>query len=147
VRVVVMPKKPKYVRDIIEVVLAFAVAWLFYQGLAMATGTPMPIVSVESESMEPILHKGDLVFIVSPENLKIKDIIIYEPMPNCFETQKTIIHRIIGFADDGKFIIKGDHNPIPDRCTVDKSQVRGKVIFVIPILGYPRTFVYDAFHI
>ncbi len=139
--------KNKYVRDIIEVVLAFVVAWLFYQALALAAGTPMPIVSVESESMEPILHKGDLVFILSPENLKVKDIIIYEPMQNCFEAEKTIIHRIIGFADDGKFIIKGDHNPIPDRCNVDKSQARGKVILAIPLLGYPRTILYDVFHI
>lgn len=139
--------KNKYVRDIIEIVLAFVVAWLFYQALALATGTPMPIVSVESESMEPILHKGDLVFILSPENLKLRDIIIYEPMPNCFETQKTIIHRIIGFADDDKFIIKGDHNSIPDKCPVDKSQARGKVILAIPLLGYPRTIIYDVFHI
>ena len=38
-------------RDIAEIAIAFAVAWLFYQGLVFATGTPLPIVSVVSDSM------------------------------------------------------------------------------------------------
>ena len=45
-------KKPHSAkRDVIEIVAAFAVAWLFYQGLAFAVGTNLPIVSVVSDSM------------------------------------------------------------------------------------------------
>ena len=39
-------------RDIIEIIFAVIVAWLFYQGLALATGTSMPIVSVVSQSAD-----------------------------------------------------------------------------------------------
>ena len=133
-------------KDIIEVFLAFVVAWLFYQGLAFATGTPMPIVSVASESMEPILHKGDLSFVLSPENLQVGDIIIYDPKPGCFIVKHTIVHRIIGF-DDGKIKTKGDHNSSPDKCAVDISEVRGKIVLAVPLLGYPRIFIYDVFGI
>ncbi len=47
-------KKPLY-RDAIEIVAAFAAAWVFLQGLGFALGTNMPIVSVVSESM---FHTG-----------------------------------------------------------------------------------------
>jgi len=130
-------------KDVIEVILAFAVAWLFYQGLAFATGTPMPIVSVASGSMEPILFKGDLIFVLSPDNLKVGDIVIYEPAADCTVTEKTIIHRIIEFTDERTVITKGDNNSAPDKCPVDISQVRGKVSIAVPLLGYPRTMIYD----
>src|SRR3990167_929872 len=38
-------------KDIIEIAGAFVVAFLFYQFLVAASGTPLPIVSVVSESM------------------------------------------------------------------------------------------------
>src|SRR3989344_3934767 len=66
------------VKDAIEIDVAFIVAFIFYQALAIGAGTPMPIVSVVSESMEPILHKGDLVFIIAPSNVKVGDILIYQ---------------------------------------------------------------------
>ncbi|MBI4162249.1 MAG: signal peptidase I [Candidatus Aenigmarchaeota archaeon] len=44
-------KKHSAKRDVIEILAAFAVAWLFYQGLAFAVGTNLPIVSVVSDSM------------------------------------------------------------------------------------------------
>ena len=134
-------------KDIMEVAVAFFIAWLFYQGLAFAIGTSMPIVSVASESMEPILHKGDLSFVIGPDNLKTGDIIIYNPRPGCFNVQHTIVHRIIDITEDGKLITKGDNNPTQDKCPVDVSEVHGKVVFAFPLLGYPRVFIYDIFRI
>ena len=43
-------------RDIIEIIIAFFIAWAFYQSLIFATGTNLPIVSVVSDSMD---HNGN----------------------------------------------------------------------------------------
>jgi len=41
----------KLIRDSAEIIAAFLVAWIAYQLLIVGTGTPLPIVSVVSESM------------------------------------------------------------------------------------------------
>jgi len=124
--------KIEIVGDIIEIIFAFFLAWLFYQGLAYATGTPMPIVSVVSGSMEPVLHRGDLLFVTAGD-YKVGDIVIY----NRNDVPYTIVHRIIKETPKG-FVIKGDNNPVPDPGFVKKEQILGKVRFAIPLLGYPR---------
>ena len=127
----------RYLKDILEIVFAFIIAWIFYQGLALATGTQTPIVSVVSESMEPVLHRGDLVFVIKPENLQVGNIVIYQKE----NSQFTIIHRIIEKKEDG-YITKGDNNPAPDAGTIRPQQISGKVIFAVPLLGYPRLALY-----
>jgi len=127
----------KYAKDVLEIVAAFIIAWVFYQGLAFATGTSMPIVSVVSDSMEPVLHRGDLVFVVRPNDLKVGDIVIYRKEGSQF----TIIHRIIQKTENG-YIIKGDNNPGPDTPAVKSYQINGKVLFAAPLLGYPRLALY-----
>lgn len=124
------------IQDFMEIGIAFLVAFIVYQGLVFATGTQVPVVSVASDSMLPKLHKGDLVFAVKPDNLSVGDIIIYHA--NCvYMPNRDIIHRINSFRD-GKIITKGDNNPGPDPCPVEYSQVKGKVVLGIPLLGWPR---------
>ena len=120
-------------KDVIEIVAAFIVAWLFYQGLTIVTGTSLPIVSVVSDSMEPVLHRGDLVFVIQDDNPKIGDIVIYQRSKNDI----TIVHRIIDIRENNAYIIKGDNNPVADP-PVDKNSVLGKAVFAAPLLGYPR---------
>lgn len=127
----------EYLKDIGEIVIAFLVAWVFYQGLAFATGTSMPIVSVVSESMEPILHRGDLLFVLNADDPKVGDIVIYQRS----DVKYTIVHRIIEINENG-YIIKGDNNPAPDPGIVKKEQIIGKVLFAVPLLGYPRLALY-----
>lgn len=122
-----------YLRDMIEVIAAFFLAWLFYQGLAIAAGTPMPIVSVVSDSMEPVLHRGDLLLVTGDENYEIDDIIIF----NKPGIPYTVVHRIVAKTDKG-FITKGDNNPVADPGYIMLDEIKGKVRFAIPVLGYPR---------
>lgn len=124
------------VRDLIDFFAAIAAAFIFYKILTIATGSPVPIVSVASGSMIPNLYPGDLVFAIEPKNLSIGDIIIYQA--NCYALpKKDIIHRVVKF-ENGKIITKGDNNPVEDPCPVEKSQIKGKVIFAVPLLGWPR---------
>src|SRR3989344_5563111 len=155
-------KKKPIAREVAEVVAAFVIAWLAYQGLAVLTGTPLPIVSVVSDSMyhtdhfdgwwtqsggfyESIdinkaefrsmptangLSRGDLLFVVRPDNLKVGDVIIYNRLGDF------IVHRVIEI--NGNYVItKGDNNAVQDQ-TINISQIQGKMVFAIPILGYPR---------
>ncbi|HLD39090.1 MAG TPA: hypothetical protein VJB05_02130 [archaeon] len=50
-----MERKPKkkagLKREILEVIIAFLIAWFAYQGLSIVMGTSLPIVSVVSDSM------------------------------------------------------------------------------------------------
>lgn len=156
-------KKKSAKREAAEVVVAFVIAWLAYQGLAVLTGTPLPIVSVVSDSMYHTNHfddwwahsnsfyenikinetdframpvpnglsRGDLLFVVRPDNLKVGDVIIYNRLDGL-----TIVHRVIEI--NGNYVItKGDNNQVQDQ-TVNISQIEGKMVFAIPILGYPR---------
>jgi signal peptidase len=94
---------------------------------------------VYTGSMEPAIPVGSVVVIkpANPETLKVGDII-------CFKTEaeypKTVTHRIIGITSQG-FITKGDANEDPDQWIVKKENVIGKVIAVIPFLGYLGYFV------
>lgn len=119
-------------KDAIEIAVAFFAAWLFYQGLAFATGSEMPMVSVVSDSMEPVLHRGDLLFVVKSTDLKSGDIVVYRR--NQYDI--TIVHRIIEIRGD-TYIIKGDNNPAADP-PVQREMMLGKVVGGAPMLGYPR---------
>ncbi len=118
-------------REIAEFVVAIVVAFLFYQGLALALGTSMPMVSVVSGSMEPNLHVGDLMIVHRPAQYEVGDIAIYN------QGKITIIHRIIEITPSG-YRFKGDNNAGPDPQLVPESRVLGKGVFAIPLLGYPR---------
>lgn len=124
------------IRDFIDLFAAIVAAFIFYKILIIATGSPTPIVSVASGSMIPNLYPGDLVFAIQAKALNIGDIIIYQA--NCYALPKRdIIHRVIRFENE-KIITKGDNNNVEDPCPVEKSQIKGKVIFKIPLLGWPR---------
>jgi len=123
---------------------SFAFRWV----LAFALQTNTPLHTPISGSMEPTLKIGDLLIIRG--GLKGKDIhaspkdgdiiIFYNPNnPN----DLPIVHRAIKkIQKDGKwyFITKGDANPKNDTdywgWMVPEDYIIGKVIFVIPKVGY-----------
>lgn len=107
---------------------------------------------VVSGSMEPVFHRGDIVFIqkadflgiqeFDPTTLESGDIIVYKaqwfPEP--------VIHRIIevGIDNNGQrfYITQGDNNPNPDQAPVYPPQIKSKVITIgdqplfLPRIGY-----------
>jgi hypothetical protein len=77
---------------------------------------------------------GDLPIVQGVNDYKIGDVIVYD-VPN---QTIPIIHRIIKINPDGTYMTKGDHNSglLPFEYSVKKDQIRGRVIFIIPKLGY-----------
>ncbi len=131
-------KLSKNQKDIVEIIAAVVIAYVFYTALGAATGTSMPLVSVVSDSMEPVIHRGDLLFVTAVDEYQTRDIVVYETNKISY----TIVHRIIGqqTESDGTilFTIKGDNNNAPDPFLVSASEIKGKVHFAVPLLGYPR---------
>jgi len=140
------------------------IAFLLNQALAYALNTDLPVVAVVSSSMthdestERVHYQwleenldynrsyidswpirdgfliGDLPIVAGSDEYKIGDVVVYsipgQPVP--------IVHRIISINTDGTFRTKGDHNSnlLPFEYSVQKGQIHGKVIFIIPKLGY-----------
>jgi signal peptidase len=120
--------------------VAFAIVVFVIYNIITATqilGTPLPLMSVVSDSMEPVLHRGDML-IITGGNYNVRDIVIYYNQ----QLDKVIVHRIIEETDDG-FIIKGDNNAVPDSGIVSREHVLGEVRLAIPVLGYPRLWLYE----
>lgn len=128
-----MKEKP-WKKELLQIAVVIIAAYAFYQGLALALQTPLPILSVVSNSMEPTLHVGDLI-VAGKSDYKEDDIAIY------LRDRITIVHRIIE-KKDGGFVFKGDNNPAPDPQVVPEERVVGKVYLAIPLLGYPRLILH-----
>ena len=55
--------KKSYVQTAVMIIIAILAVLIFWYGLTVVFRTPNPILAVASESMEPILYKGDLILI------------------------------------------------------------------------------------
>ena len=130
-------KKPKFLGNsvfyiILGVVLAVGINW----GLALALGTDMPVVAVESNSMVPAFSQGDILVLqgVPASSLRVGEIIVFSPSPG----QTPVVHRIITINPDGTFQTKGDNNngELPFERSIQASQIHGKAVLIIPYLGW-----------
>ena len=167
-----MVKKQSKYQTIIDIVVAFVAAWLFYQLLSLVTGTPMPIVSVVSWSMyhnAPFdawwqekgsfymsygISKQGFQSFPAPNGLSRGDLlfVIKEDNVNVgdvviFNTPSqpfTIVHRVIRINPDGTLETKGDANSGQNfyEHNIPRQQIIGKVILAVPLLGYPRLALY-----
>ena len=116
--------------------------------LSFALHTSVPLHTPISGSMEPTLKIGDLLVIcggLKAEDIhaspKDGDIIVFKNPDN--PNGMPIVHRAIKkFQKNGKwyFITKGDNNYYDDYklfgWIIPEDYIIGKVIFVIPKLGY-----------
>jgi signal peptidase len=135
------------VETIIYVVLGILLAFGINQGLAFALSTDMPVVAVESNSMVPTFHKGDILIIQGVRDpkdydkfLEVGDVIVFTQSGR----QIPIVHRIIRKNPDGTFQTKGDANPGPivsnnvNEREVKPEQIKGKMLIIIPYLGWVK---------
>jgi signal peptidase I len=144
--------KRDYLNTIIMILVVILIVFIFWFGLRFVFRTEHPILAVASGSMEPVLYKGDLIFVEGvqdPGDIYAAtknadppgDIIIYRGL------SELIVHRAIEktYNPDGtySFTTQGDANSHPDP-TVDGSNVVGRYIgFKMPLLGHIALFFSD----
>jgi len=99
---------------------------------------------IASGSMRPTLDVGDIVITVQTpaKNIKIGDIIQYQT------AREPTIHRVIDkdkYEAGGTtwFITQGDANNAPDD-PVNERQVTGKVVLIIPKLGWVSIYLKET---
>lgn len=92
---------------------------------------------IATGSMEPVIRPGDVILVKKVADigqLKVGDVIQFK------RDNILISHRIIQEqADKGSktFRTKGDNNSAPDSDLVKLEQVKGRVIQVVPKVGWP----------
>lgn len=122
----------------VYIVLGFIIAYAVIYGLGIVLNTDTPVVAVFSESMIPVLNKGDMIFVYNSGEFVVGDIVVYETSETKRMLGYPIIHRIIDI-DNGLIKTKGDHNLVPDPWgPITKDQIHGKVIIKLPLIGWVK---------
>ena len=128
----------KLVRLTLEIALAAIVVVALSLAVAAqaAPATGRALYAVRSASMAPAIRVGDLVVEerVSPEVIRVGDVITIAT-----GTGGTVTHRVetVTTNDVGPvFTTKGDANATQDPRATLSSQVRGRVAWDVPLLGF-----------
>lgn len=90
---------------------------------------------VQSGSMEPSIMTGDVVVIKNMSSYVINDVITFNT-----NSSRIVTHRIV-HVENRKYSTKGDANRTGDEDIITDNQIIGKVVLVIPKLGYLVSFV------
>ena len=113
--------------------------------LVLVSGiTPVGITAIASDSMHPTFSKGAGVITieVKEEKLKEGDIISFN------YDNKQIVHRIDSIeVTDGetRYYTKGDANTTVDEGYVTYKDINNKIVFSIPLIGYPSIIAGEIF--
>ena len=100
---------------------------------------------IVSQSMVPTININDGIVVkrIDKDKYKVGDIISFSSS-NINYRGLTITHRIIDkknvSVDNSIYTTKGDNNLVADKSTVLTNQIYGKVLFVIPKIGYIQYF-------
>lgn len=117
-----------------------------YAAIALLTFLGVMIVlqhfsffTIISGSMEPTIKTGSIIFVEKNAEFQTGDIVTYT-ISNSF-----ITHRISKQVDPDKYIMKGDANISDDPSAIYKPQIIGKVVLIIPYLGYILIYLKQYF--
>jgi signal peptidase len=130
-------------KKILKIILEIG-AWIFLAGFASMIGLTIMSNSsllgkyrsmlVQSGSMEPSIMTGDVIIIRQDKWYQKGDVVTFNA-----GNKGRVTHRIVG-ADRDNFQTKGDANRTGDNDSVNLSQIMGKVVLVLPKLGYLVVF-------
>jgi len=148
------------------------IKFIFMPFLAFVTGTKYNLVIVEScsmhhsKSLEEILSndiyrengiffenttnwnfkrgftKGDIIFSISPKNIQVGDVIIFDSGEK--NVRYPIIHRIIKI-ENNTITTKGDNNEglLPYEKEIPRERVLAKSVARIPFVGWIKLIFFD----
>jgi signal peptidase len=110
----------------------------------MAGATPLTVLT---QSMEPLYPPGSLLYVrpVKTDDIKVGDVITYQ-----IESGRpdVISHRVIGInsAANGKrtFVLQGDNNASADPAAVIPAQVKGRLWYSVPLMGWVNSALNGA---
>ncbi|WP_431817544.1 signal peptidase I [Gordonia jacobaea] len=113
----------------------------------LAGATPYTIMT---SSMRPHMPPGTLVMArtADPAQVHTGDVITYQLRSGQADV---VTHRVVGVGQDGRgerlFTTRGDNNPTTDPAPVRAVQVRGKVWYSVPYIGYLNQVITGRQHV
>jgi len=122
---------------------AFAIAGIVVVGCLIgfqaAIGSSFHLVAIPTGSMRPAIYPGALVAVQQvsgPGQIQVGDIIEFSP--SWFNG--SVVHRVVAESTTSQggvlYTTKGDNNTSPDPLPVSYAKVTGKVVLIVPYLGF-----------
>jgi signal peptidase len=97
-----------------------------------ALGGSVSWVFITGSSMEPTMRTGDLVVVVPVDTYVVGDVIAFKPVVTL---PGIIVHRIMSGDGQTGFVVQGDNNPRHDFNRPKASDMIGKVVLHVPMVG------------
>lgn len=143
-RVLKWKQRPEWFKTTLLLVMVAGATFGGYGVFMLAMGTTSPLVVVTSESMEPILYRGDLLVVQAraPDQIRLGDIIVYRDTE--FHPETSIVHRVVEIVNvNGTYFYytKGDANPVRDDGYRTYDEVVGAMVLTIPWIGNVSLFL------
>lgn len=111
-----------------------AVGWaLFLRPASM--GGPAGYVIVSGESMEPMLHTGDLAVVRQQPEYAVGDVVAYRIPKQDVGGGMLVIHRVIGGDADDGYILQGDNRETQDMWRPVRGDIVGSLRWYLPHAG------------
>ncbi|MCC6034915.1 MAG: signal peptidase I [Desulfurococcaceae archaeon] len=119
----------KSLKFLLTIIVVISIAIILWNIMRVLLGSDIPLVVVKSRSMYPTLDVGDLLVIKKSESFEIGDIIVFR------QSRDIVVHRIYNITSEG-IMTKGDAYNKPDPWIIKPFDIYGKVITIIPRVGY-----------
>lgn len=146
-------KRPrKLVLQVLNLAVVVFTALMLWKGLICITRCECPVVVVLSGSMEPGIHRGDILFLTMYHEDKIVpgDIVVFQ----IEDRDIPIVHRTLTTHErvDGSLAIltKGDNNQVDDRGLyergrhfIGKKEIMGRIQTFLPYAGMITIWLND----
>lgn len=116
------------VASLAAVVVTAAAAWFFLAPVQLGGSTSYAVIY--GSSMEPSLHRGDLVILRGQSAYERGQVVGYHSR----ELHRNVLHRIVG-VHGGRFVFKGDNNSFLDPEKPARNQLFGHEWIVLPDVG------------
>ncbi len=132
----------KYSIQIHRLYVSFVCVYLFMQAVilifSMKPEWGFGFLTTKTYSMSPTIDPGSLTAVIKSGYYDVGDIISFYDLDED-GNEIIVTHRIVQIGGN-VYVTKGDSNPAHDGTKVLPRLIIGKVLFILPYLGYFLTF-------
>jgi len=97
--------------------------------------------TIDGISMQPRLHRGELVLVRPQSTYAVGEIALYESPT----LHRSVLHRIVAIRD-GRYFFKGDNNDFVDPTSVTRSDILGRLWITVPDAGSAVDWLRSPWH-
>jgi signal peptidase len=132
----------KHLADVLGGLSLLIVVILAALTIVIPKATGAVPLAILTGSMEPRLPPGTLIVVrpTDPTDLAVGDVVTYQIRPG---DPDLVTHRIVGVSvatnGSARYVLKGDNNSDADAEPVLPEQVKGRLWYAVPLLGFVST--------